>query len=80
MPVLHLPRIFQNTERPTNKIKMKMKMKSGIRNRLSALAVALLLGAAAAAQADIIQVTANLTGSVTWRNTNEYVLTASSTC
>src|SRR5260370_20893910 len=41
---------------------------------LKALWLAAGLSAANRVQADTIQVTANLTGTVTWRNTNEYVL------
>ena len=49
-------------------------MKHQIRNWFSASALATVLGTASPALADTIQITTNLTGNVTWRNTNEYVL------
>ena len=48
-------------------------MKS-ILTRMKAFALCAGLLAALGAEADIIQVTTNLTGNVTWVNTNEYVL------
>jgi len=49
---------------------MKPNLKSSLRTLLAGVGLVSALGA----NADIIQITANLTGNVTWRNTNEYVL------
>jgi len=45
-----------------------------LRSRITTIILCLGLLAAAAANANTIQITANLTGNVTWYNTNEYVL------
>ena len=45
-----------------------------MRNMLKSLLLCAGLLLALAAKADTIEVTANLTGSATWSNTNEYVL------
>jgi trimeric autotransporter adhesin len=49
-------------------------MNSKLTKHFSALALATGLLAAPSSQADIVQVTANISGAETWFNTNEYVL------
>jgi hypothetical protein len=49
---------------------MKMNLKSRLKTLLTGVGLVCVLGA----KADIVQITTNLTGNVTWYNTNEYVL------
>lgn len=61
---------------PVNSTERKymIKMKTNLQTRLKTLLVGVGLAATLGAKADLIQITTNLTGNVTWYNTNEYVL------
>ena len=49
-------------------------MTSNLKSRLNTILLGTVLFGAVSASAATVQVTANLTGTTTWRNTNEYVL------
>jgi hypothetical protein len=66
--------VFAPKQAPQNHDTTMKHMKDTIRTWLRTAALASAVGAGSPALADTIQITTNLTGNVTWHNTNDYVL------